>query len=573
MASLGESGVQSAVHALEQGRFAPIIKGAMFVFLIIVLTLLYLFVQFRGLATVTAMDQAQIARNIADGKGFSTRYIRPLAVWQLQENGKEIPKDLFPDVYQAPLNPWVNSIALAAVKGSWTIGPTDFVYKGDQAVAFMGVLLFLLSVAVWYFVGLQLFDSRLSLLACAIILLTDMMWQFSISGLPQMLMLLLFSGVVWLTLFAMKNHERTPFVLGSLFAAGILFGLMTLAHGLAIWIFLGWLIFALVYFHPRGIAGLVALAAILIVVSPWLVRNYAVCGNPMGLSFYGAYTGGNPEETFLTSLEAPPELGVGFLNRIRTGVLSQIGGIFGFLGLSLAAGTFFLALMHPFRSPVVSFFRIAIVLMWVGAVLGMGIFGVQSGITSNQLHVLFIPLFVFYGLAFLMVLWSRWEIGYPLLRTIFLSVVVFLCALPLLATLFAGRSAQVQWPPYVPPFIGALGQWFDEKEIIASDMPWAVSWYAQRKSLLLPETVKGFNGLSDYRTLGEPVSGLYLTPVSGNQRLFADIYKGTFREWAGLITRPPRVTGFALPFFTPLPVDGECMIFSDRDRWTPRQTP
>jgi len=104
-------------------------------------------------------------------------------------------------------------------------------------------------------------------------------------------------------------------------------------------------------------------------------------------------------------------------------------------------------------------------------------------------------------------------------------------------------------------------------------MPWAVSWYAQRKSLLLPETVKGFNGLSDYRTLGEPVSGLYLTPVSGNQRLFADIYKGTFREWAGLITRPPRVTGFALPFFTPLPVDGECMIFSDRDRWTPRQTP
>jgi len=87
----------------------------------------------------------------------------------------------------------------------------------------------------------------------------------------------------------------------------------------------------------------------------------------------------------------------------------------------------------------------------------------------------------------------------------------------------------------------------------------------------LPDTVKSFNSINDYRMVGAPVSGLYLTPITGNARLFADIYKGAWKEWALLITRPPRVDGFALPYFTALPIEGECMIFSDRDRWNKRE--
>ncbi|MEI6278024.1 MAG: hypothetical protein WCQ16_01415 [Verrucomicrobiae bacterium] len=574
MAVSSEVGVQSAVHSLEQGRLAPIIKGAMIAALIIVLTLLYLFVQFRGFATVTAMDQAQIARNIASGKGFSTRFIRPLAVWQLENAGKDIPTDNFPDFYQAPLGPFVNALPLSLVKSSWKMTPTDLVYVGDRAIAVFSVFCFLLSVAVWYFVGARLFDGKLSLIACAIVLLTDMMWQFSLSGLPQMLMLLLFSGAVWLTIFAMQNRNELTWVILSLFAAGLLFGLMTLAHGLAAWIFLGWLIFALVYFQPRGLAALVALAALLMVTLPWMVRNYSVCGNPFGLSVYSSLvSGASPEEGYLRSLDAAPVLGgAHLLNKIKTGVLDQIEGIFSFLGMNFVAGAFFLALLHPFRSPVVSGFRWCVVLMWVGAVVGMGAFGMAGVVSSNQMHMLFLPLFVFFGLAFLMVLWSRWELGYPLVRILFLSVVVFLCSVPMLATLFSSRGAAIQWPPYIPPFVAILGDWYGEKEIIASDMPWAVAWYAQRKSVLLPESVRAFNHMNDYRSLGEPINGLYLTPLTGNLRLFSDIYKGAYKEWALLITRPPKVDGFALPFYTALPIEGECIIFADRDRWSaPRE--
>ncbi len=574
MAATGEVSVQSAVHFIEQGKLAPIIRGAMFAALIIALTLLYLFVQFRGFSTVTAMDQAQIARNIAAGKGFSTQFIRPLAIWQLENAEKEIPAGNFPDFYQAPLGPFVNALPLALVKNSWKMTPTDLVYVGDRVIAALSVVFFLLSVGIWYLVGARLFDSKLSLIACAIMLMTDMMWQFSLSGLPQMLMLLLFSGTMWLTIYAMQHRDEALHALLSLFGAGLLFGLMTLAHGLAVWIFLGWLVFALVYFQPRGIAALVVLAAMLMVTLPWLVRNYSVCGNPLGLSAYAAIAGGgSPEGGYLRSLDAaPPISGSGMISKLKVGVSAQLEELFAYLGMNLAAGAFFLALLHPFRSPVASYFRWCIVLMWIGAVAGMAIFGLGGVISSNQLHVLFLPLFILFGLAFLIVLWSRWELGYPLLRVIFLSIVVFLSAVPMLANLLASRGAAIQWPPYIPPFIAILGDWYGEKEIVASDMPWAVAWYAQRKAVLLPESVRAFNRLNDYRPLGEPINGLYLTPITGNLRLFSDIYKGAYKEWALLITRPPKVDGFALPFYTALPIDGECIIFADRDRWSaPRE--
>ncbi|MBE2203817.1 MAG: glycosyltransferase family 39 protein [Chthoniobacterales bacterium] len=570
MAVTDEVGVQTAVHTLEQGRLAPIIRGAMLALLIITLTLLYLFVQFRGFSGITAMDQAQIARNVASGKGLTTQLIRPLAIWQLESAGKEIPKEDFPDFYQAPLNPIVNSLPLLLVKSAWKMTPTDLVYAGDRIIAGLSILFFLISVGIWYFVGSRLFDSKLALIGCAIILMTDMMWQFSLSGLPQMLMLLLFSGAMWLTVQAMQKNDRLGTVLLSLFGAGLLFGLMILAHGLATWIFLGWLVFTGVYFTPRGLAALPALAAVLMVTLPWMVRNYSVCGNPFGLSIYNAIaSGGSPEEGFLRSMEdAPSVSGAGTFSKMKSGVSGQIESLFSYLGMNLAAGAFFLALLHPFRSSTVSLFRWCIVLMWLGAVAGMGIFGLSGVISVNQLHVLLIPLFVFYGLAFLIVLWNRWELNFPLLRMVFLTVVVILCAVPMLATLISRGGPSIQWPPYVPPFIAVLGDWYGEKEIIASDMPWAVAWYAQRKSVLLPDSVRTFNRLHDYRVLGEPITGLYLTPITGNLRLFADIYKGAYREWALLITRPPRVDGFALPFYTALPIEGECIIFADRDRWT-----
>jgi hypothetical protein len=572
MAQSGKS-LQDVVHSLDQGGLVPIIRVAMFGALILTLTLLYLFIQFRGLSSATAMDQAQIARQIAMGNGFSTQYIRPLAIWQLETAGKKIPKDEFPDFFQSPLNPLVNSIPLKMVESSWKLTPIDLVYVGDRVIAGTAILLFFLSVWIWYHVACRLFDSFIALLGCSIVLLSDLMWQFSLSGLPQMLLLLLLSAACWLTLKAMEKRDDFVSSLMFLFAAGAVFGLMVLTHGAAFWIFVGWLGFTLFYFHPRGIAGLVALAALLIVTLPWAVRNYAVCGNPLGLAGYELVAPVNTAESvYLRSItEAPPLSGIHPFNRLKNAVFAQSEKIFPFLGMNIVAVAFFICLLHRFKSPSTSAFRLCLVLMWLGAFVGMGLCGVEGVVSSNQFHVLFIPLFVFFGLAFLIVLWNRLEISIPMMRSVFVGVLVFLCALPMLATLFAGKNMAIQWPPYVPPFIAVLGEWYGKDEAIATDMPWATAWYAQRKSLLLPKTIKDFNRISDFRVLGTTITGLYLTPVTGNRPLFSDIYKGPYTDWVFMITRPPNVQGFSLPVFTPLPIDGECILFADRDRWSRRE--
>lgn len=41
--------------------------------------------QFRGLNQREAMDQAQVGRNLARGEGFTTRCIRPISIWRLNE--------------------------------------------------------------------------------------------------------------------------------------------------------------------------------------------------------------------------------------------------------------------------------------------------------------------------------------------------------------------------------------------------------------------------------------------------------------------------------------------------------
>ena len=558
---------------LSEIATSPAAKWAAAAALTGALVFLYLFVQFRGLASPTAMDQAQIARSIASGEGFSTKYLRPFAIRQLEHAGKPVPTEHFPDFFQSPLNPLVNALPLKLIQSEWKLGPLNVVYIGDRMIAGTSLLFFLLSVAIWYRIARRLFDQKLARLGCAMVLLTDLFWEFSLSGLPQMLMLLIFSGVCWTTLRALERKTEHRVVLLMSAVAGLLLGLMVLAHGAAAWISLGWLVFAGAVFRPRGLAPLAALLGALIVLTPWLWRNHAVCGNPLGIAGYEILAPGlNSESGYLRSLSQAPTIEASRpIQRLKEAFRIHAGGILAFLGMNLAALAFFASLLHRFKPESTQLFRHAILLMWIGAFVGMALCGVEGAVHSNQLHVLFIPVFVFYGLAFLLELWNRLEIASPRLRQAFPVVLIAIAALPLVSRLAWKPAAAIQWPPYVPPFIAILGEWYGEKEVIASDMPWAVAWYANRHSVLLPVTMKDFNKISDYRLLGESITGLYLTPVTGNSRLFSEIYKGPYTEWVQLIERPPNHRQFALPVFTPLPIDGECILYADRDRWSRRE--
>jgi hypothetical protein len=205
----------------------------------------------------------------------------------------------------------------------------------------------------------------------------------------------------------------------------------------------------------------------------------------------------------------------------------------------------------------------------------MALFAPQGAVSANQLHMLFVPVFAAYGIAFFLVLWKRMEIRFEPARNAFIGAICAVTALPMAVNLLTAPAQRVNWPPYVPPFINAVCQWMKPGEIICSDMPWATAWYGGRVSLLLPSTVEQFINLHDYKTLGGPINGLYLTPVSGNRPFLSQIARGEYAAWGNYILRRPELdrfySGFPLKEKVDLPIGGECIFYSDMDRWTTRE--
>ena len=564
--------IQRSIHALEQGGMAVWIRRALGVAIVAGLAVFYFIHEFRGLATSQAMDQAQIGRNIASGQGWRTDLARPRGVGQLQANGKNAAEAVWIDTYHAPLPPLVDAVALLAVKARWKMTPRDVVYAGDKAIAAASITLFLASLVVLYLIATRLFDARLALLASGLVLICDTIWQYSLSGLPQMLMLFLFNATIYMLVRSVEAQNRGDRTGVWLALAGVGFGLLALTHALTIWMLVGALLFGGFFFRPRVWAALIVLGASAIIYTPWLVRNYAVSGNAGGVAIYSILHGINGSEA---AHMRKVDLDLGevrpghFRNKIAANVTSQFGRILEHLGWSVVALMFFAGLLHAFRRPETAMMRWLVLAMWCGAFVGMALYGIneEQGVAANQLHLLFIPVMTCYGLAFLLVQWNRLEIEFRLARLGFLALLFLLCGLPMLFTIvIPANRAGVRWPPYVPPYISVLNDWMKPEEIVASDMPWAIAWYADRRAVWLPETVKKMTELSDYGVLGGPVNGLYLTPVSGSQNKLGDIWRGEYREWAGVILRNVDLQKFPLKWATLLGLENECIFFSDRDR-------
>ena len=595
-----ETKIQQFVHKLEEGGWVKRVKFAVIVSAIIFNINLWFFrdAGFRGLSHEKGIEQAQIAREIARGHGFTTKMIRPAALWLFEKNMGKFPVDRQPDIYHAPLNPYINAGAIliadavndvlreAGKKREWiswltyerTMGVKTFVYAYDRILAGVQVLFFLLAVLINYYTARRLFDDRLAAFAACMMLVCQRFWDYAMCGLPQMLMLFLFSAAAHTLVRAVEAKYLKKSPLAWLSATAVLFGLLALTHGLTIWMFAGALIFIACAFRPLGRDAAIMAVIFMAIYTPWMVRNQQVCGTPVGLGWYSGLHGlRGTEPELMRSLEVSLSglSPLTFRNKVQSETVEQVYALMTLLGGSILTVVFFVTLLHLFKRPETAIFRWALLAMWLGAVLGMSVFGMpeEGSLRANDLHVLFIPLMICYGLAFVLVMWTRLEIHIRLVRLGFLGLLFFVSSLPFIEStiqMLAGPRMAVQWPPYVAPYIAVMGTWTTEKEIIASDMPWAVAWYAERNSLWLPETIQDFIDLNDYKKLNGAIVGLYLTPVSGN-RGYLEILNGEYKPWAPFITRNVSTRDFPLKVSTVLPVSDMCIFYSDRDRWTVRE--
>jgi hypothetical protein len=575
MASAEEK-IQQTVDSLHSGKLAQWIWRGIFAAVAIGLSVYYLVHEFCGLPVLQAMDQAQIGREILRGHGWQTKIIRPLAIGQLREHGRDITTAIWQDTYNAPIPPLLDAGAIfIPIHAGWNLTSTDFVYSGDRAIAIMGVIFFLGSVLVLYFIALEIFDQRLASMACGLVLICDMMWRYSLSGLPQMFLLLLFHLNVYVLLRAMRARYSNQPNLGWIAAAGLGFGLMALTHALSIFLFVPVLLFSFFFFQPRGRAAFVLLIVFLAVYAPWLVRNAMVCGDFRGIAGLSGLDGIVHSESGHTrrfSLELGGVTVNSFARNFWTGLNVQFNRIFEYMGWSCVAPIAFVSVLHGFRRPVRATFRWLLLAMWGSAACGMAIFGMKEErlFAANQFHLLFVPLFICYGLAFVLVQCERQSGARNLSRRAVLIVIFIISGIPLLGRMiFQQNSSKCEWPPYLPPSIAMLRDWFKPDEIIASDMPWAVAWYADRRSLWMPVEQKYILDRDYYADLGAPVSALFFTPISGTQNTVGDLSTGEYKFWNHYILRNVDLAQSPFPYKAIMGTP-DCVLYMDTDRRKPQ---
>ena len=528
------------------GELSPavIIRRVAFLILLIALGFFYMAIDFRGLSHPKGIDQAQIAREIARGHGFTSQMIRPISLDQMRKHQREradkegavglteeesVMLTEFYDTYHAPLNPMLNSVILGMFKKRWEWKGDEKVYYLDRVIAVTSMMLFLWGIGINYLLISRIFDTKIGGVTALLLLLCDMMWEFSQSGLPQMLMFFLFSFAMYFLYKAIENYQlkRSPILW--LCLAGAFFGLLAMAHWLAIWPFLGLLIFTAVYFRPRGVQAVSMGLVFLVFISIWGVRNAKVAGTPLGSGYFSILGGlsSKSEASIMRNFDQDqnPLNAKGLPTRLVLTSLGQLNSLYVYLGSIIAAPLFFLSLLHPFKRPEIASFRWCILLMWVFAVLGMSVFGLPDGVVDpNQLHLLFIPLMTAYGLAFLSVLWSRLGIVSHLWMILngHLIIVVVISALPLLLTAFPdikrGIGIKERGTPAYTMRLLQDEENFKKKDVIVTDAPWDVAWYGDRLAIWLPGSVAQQQELEVFaEERNSEISGLLLTYESLNQ--------------------------------------------------------
>src|ERR1041384_1095448 len=191
-----EDKIQSAVFHIELGRGKRVLQWVLLVLVAVALSLVYTAGQFRGLDRREAMDMAQLARNLARGKGFTTYVIRPLSLWHLKTYREDHDQKFMeqPDLTNPPLYP----LALAGLFKLLPDSVFEFAVRRDNIytperwaiVPFNQVclVLTLLLVFAW---AKQLFDRRVAVTVGLLLLFSDTLWAYSISGLPTSLLTLL----------------------------------------------------------------------------------------------------------------------------------------------------------------------------------------------------------------------------------------------------------------------------------------------------------------------------------------------------------------------------------------------
>lgn len=603
--------LQAAIHQLEVGFGGRIIRWLLIGLVPLAMTVLYDTRAYHNFNSPEAMDAAQLARNLSEGRGYTTEFIRPFSLYLMQKHHRALhPEELtstnfidaaqiytaHPDLANAPLYPLVLAGLMKTLtpqwklelhKPFWSDSGNFRRYQPEFQIAIMNQILLIAVVLLTFAVARKLFDSPAAWLSMLLMLGSNLLWKFSASGLSTMLLLAVFLGLIRCLIqteeLGRVEQPNTPRLFILAVVAGLLTGLGMLTRYSFGWLIVPVIVFLLLFGGKRRTGQAVtAFLSFVLVVTPWIGRNFSVSGTFFGTAGYAVVEGTswfpgtklmqsvNPDEYLYTAWSHwLPLFSKKFLENIS--YLFQ-GDLFRLAG-GWVAVLFFSGLLLGLRNSGarrLRYFTIMClgVFMIVTALGRTQLSNINGEMNSENLFILLTPLVTIFGVAFFLTLVNQMNVPSPQARFGVISLLVALSCQPLISTLLPPNPDPMAYPPYSPPDIQKIAGWMRPDELMMSDVPWAVAWYGDRQCTWTTiNSQYEFYLVNDYI---KPVHALYLTLDTLNGKLFTECLQGGVNSWGyfGLyaVAANQLPSGFPLRNF-PLETVGSGLYLTDRQRW------
>ncbi|MBX3732211.1 MAG: glycosyltransferase family 39 protein [Verrucomicrobiae bacterium] len=544
-------GIQTLVHYLEVGSGQVWLRRLVALVVVLLLGIRYQVSEARNFSAPDAMDMAQLGRNLAEGRGYVTGFLRPLSLSLLQSRAvtaggdpRSVLTQPHPDIENPPVFPALVAGVLRALPESYRYGlPADPFFRrpyAETAISAANLVLLAGVVLLAGSLGRRLFDNTVGFLAAGATLVTETFWQFANAGLPTVLLmalvLMLAHVLVGLDHEASQPSPRGGRLEGFALAAGLLTGIAFMTRYA-----FGWLAVPVVgFFLWRGGRWRVPLALTVVLTmammaAPWLVRTWRLSGNPFGTAIYAvladtaAFPGDRLERSQHPQMDpnerlAPVRKLIQNTGAILRDEIPRLGG-------SWLAAFFLVGLLVPFHDPTRNRIRWFVVaslalLTVVQAAVRTSVTGAFGPVTGENLLVTLAPLAFVFGAGLVVMLLDQIEWPALLFRTLTLNVVLLALSIPFLLSCMPPRSVALVDPPYRPGVIREFANFTPPDTLFMSDVPWAVAWYGPRDclwaTLRVEDTAEANinNRREDFFVFSEarrPVRAVYLSPFWADQ--------------------------------------------------------
>ncbi len=539
--------IQEWIHSLEEGAGARVVRWVVFIMGLIALATIYNVRAFKNFEHPSAMDTAQIARNLSRGDGFTTQFIRPADLHFLQARNEQFQLgEPQPDLANAPAYPFVLSLWMRIGGFDYAADPDapSLTNRAELKIACFNQFLFFIVLGLTWSLARRLFDNYVAWISTILLAGTDLMWRFTQSGLSTCWILVLVTALAHVLVSEIRAFDEDPDRVSRLVLWSVLAGVLTGLLGLSRYALCGLAIPLVVFlsfaFQNRGfMMGLSALLSFILVLAPWMTRNYELSGMAFGTGglFVMENTDRFPEDKVFRlmnpeQLNSPHDIGKVGIDEYWTKLDANLPEIVQntlptFAGNWILA-LFLVGLLVPFRNSAIA--RLRWLTLGAMVILGLAQALVRTHFAKlvplvNEANYLILlsPLVFVYGTAMLSSLLDRLEFSGPFAHRLATVGVVIVLSLPLISKVVNGTGSPLAYPPYVPSVIQERGQWLDEGELAMSDAPWAFAWYGDRRTVWLPSPfAEGFVEMHAQK----PVNAVYLTSISLDRRLVTDMITG-----------------------------------------------